>query len=155
MRWQIVGTRIAADDKEGVDTSDARVLRIVNLRVANSPVCEVLHPRLRFTMEFADLPKFDGLGGAGFGAGGCEPSLLPVVTKSALESPPIIGIASHDSEGARRDTIGAAVADIGLHVDSPELGADDSPSGTGFKTTGVFTVLADIGREGPGRLLAR
>src|SRR5437879_489127 len=51
--------------------------------------------------------------------------------------------------GAGRDAIPAAVADVLLHDDGPELGPDQRPGGANLEAGGRGAVLADIGAHEP------
>ena len=78
-----------------------------------------------------------------------EPNFLAVVTECAFERSSIFFVALNHSERACDHAIGAAVADIRLHIDAAKLGSNDRSSGTGFKTSSVFTMFADVGRKAP------
>src|SRR5690606_24113210 len=60
-----------------------------------------------------------------------------------------------DAEGTADDAVAAAVADVGLHVDRVELGADDRAGRTGLETTGALAVLADVGHQQPREVAER
>src|SRR5205823_10802259 len=52
--------------------------------------------------------------------------------------------------GTRRDAVAATVANVLLNVDGVELGANDGVGWADLETTGVRTVLADVGHHRPG-----
>src|SRR5205823_7251828 len=67
----------------------------------------------------------------------------------ALERSAVVLILCNDAKGTRNNAIGAAVADIGLKVNSSKFRADQRSRRTGFKAAGVLAMLADIGGESP------
>jgi hypothetical protein len=109
----------------------------------------------RLLPEFGDLPKLEGFGGADFSAGRLQANFLPVIAEGAFEGAPILRITLDNTEWTRGHAVSTAVAHIGLDEDAAELGSHDRSGGTGFQTTGVFAVLANVGRKNPGRLFHR
>src|SRR5205823_6263006 len=56
-------------------------------------------------------------------------------------------------EGACRDAVAAAVADVVLDHDSAELGAEDRPRRADVEAAGVGAVLAHVGLHQPAEVL--
>ena len=112
-------------------------------------------PLLGFRAELIDLTELDRLGRAGFRTGRFQADFLAVVAERALEGAAVFLIALDDSEGTGGDTVAASVADVRLNVDASEFCANDRAGGTGFKASGIFAVLAHVGRKRPRVLLAR
>src|SRR6478735_5856166 len=70
---------------------------------------------------------------------GLRPLLVPLLTAPAFDDP----------EGARCHAVAAAVADVVLHDDGPELGAEERAGRAHVEAGGVGAVLADVGGHEP------
>ena len=93
--------------------------------------------------------ELDRVGRTGFGAGGLQPTLQAVVAEGALHRRARDRVDLDHAEGAGRDAVAAAVADVGLDDDGVVLGADDGPGGTDLQAAGVDAVLADVAHQQP------
>jgi hypothetical protein len=113
----------------------------------NTPRFERLHPAFRFSGQFIKEAELNGFRRTGFCTGRLESGPLPVGTKGALESPPIIYIALDHSKGTTHNAIRATIANIGLNVNGAKLHAHDRASGARFKTPRNFAMLTNIGRK--------
>jgi hypothetical protein len=80
---------------------------------------------------------------------------LPVVAERALESAACVGHrfwpAINHAERTGNDTVTAAVTNIVLHEDGPDLGAHNRTSGTSFQAAGFFAVFANVGEKNPAK----
>src|SRR5215207_1053969 len=153
MLRQIVGLRLVHEDELGVvapDTSRAADLRRavdVRLRVASS--VKLRNPLFGDPFELLDLAEHDRVGRTRLGASWLHPVALPVVAKGALKDPAIFRDRRDDAVGTGRDTVAAAVADVGLDVDVVELVADDCAGRTRLLAGRLHTMLADVAHERP------
>ena len=110
---------------------------------------------LRHVHELVVGPELDRVGRARLRARGLEAVLHPVVAERALRGAPVDLVAVHDAEGARRDAVPAAVADVGLQDHGVELGPDQRAGRARVEAARVGAVLTDIGRHQPVGLRAR
>src|SRR6476469_8061158 len=93
---------------------------------------ELLDADLGAGLQLTHLPELDRLGRAGFGAGRFEAILLTVIAEGTfLRDPRAVGL--DHAEGASRDTVATAVADVGLDIDRVELRADDRAGRADFE----------------------
>src|SRR2546428_620860 len=67
----------------------------------------------------------------------------------ASPRPPRLGRADRAGDGTRRYAVAAAVADVFLDDDGPELGADHRCGRAGVETPGVRAVPADAAKQRP------
>ena len=112
-----------------MNPADARLLRIVKLRVVITVLAKLLHALRRTHAQIIEPPEDDRFGWTDFRTGRHQPAFLAVVTKCALKSSagawqrfwPTIDHA----KGTGDDAISAAVAHIVLHKDRADLGAHD------------------------------
>jgi hypothetical protein len=154
MGGQIVRFGIAADDEHGVDAADAGVARIVEDGVVHSTCVQRSDPIVRARPQVVDVAEENRSGRTRRRARRLQAHLLPVVTERALERAAIVGPSIDDAERAPDHAVAAAVADVGLHVDVAELGADDRSRWTRFEAAGILAVLTHVGREAPRHLVA-
>ena len=108
-----------------------------------------LDPGLGALAQLVERPELDRLGGAGLGAGRLLALLEAVVAQGALEDPAIVLALVDDAVGAGGDAVAAAVADVGLHDDRTELGAEQCTGRAHVKARGVRAVLAHVRRHQP------
>src|SRR5258708_1871558 len=90
---------------------------------------QVLEPLLRPPLQLTDLAELDGIGWAGLRAGRFQAALQAVVAQRALMSLAIQRADVHHTERAGRHAIAAAVADVLLHHDGVEFGAEQRSGG--------------------------
>src|SRR5947208_728952 len=112
-------------------------------------------PGSRLDAQIDEIPVLDRPGGAVFRAGRRQVRLQAVVAERALPGPAVVAAPIDDAEGTRRDAVAAAVADVRLHVDAPELRADDGPGGTSLQASGARAVFAHVGHHQPGEARER
>src|SRR5579871_4194766 len=105
--------------------------------------------RLSDLAELFQIAELYRVGGARFGARRLQIVFEPVVTESAFPGPAIVLPTVDYAKGAVNHAVAAAVADIGLHIDAIELGADNSACGAAFQAAGARAVFTDIRREQP------
>src|SRR5205807_10315490 len=91
---------------------------------------------------------------AGFGAGGLEPHLHPVVAERALLGRARHRVDADHSERAGGDTVAAAIARVRLDHDRVELGSDDGAGRTHLEAAGPDAMLADVAHHQPSPLAA-
>jgi hypothetical protein len=103
--------------------------------------------------QILESPEDNRFSRTNFRACGRKAALLPVIAEGAFEGassiwqrfrPPI-----DHAERARHHAVAAAVAHIVLHQDRADLCAHDGTGWTGFKATGFFAMLANIGKKNP------
>src|SRR6476646_5565621 len=99
--------------------------------------------------QLVDRTELNRLRGAGLGARGHQAVTLAVEAERALVRMSVERAAGDDAERARRDTVGAAVADVRLDVDVPELVVDDGPGGARLLTGRRHAVLAHVAHHEP------
>ena len=79
------------------------------------------------------LAELDRVGRARFGAGRLEAALQPVIAERAFVRLAVLEAEIDDAERAGRHAIAAAVADVLLHDDGVELGAEERAGRAGFQ----------------------
>src|SRR5262249_22207779 len=121
---------------------------------SHAALLELRHALAADAFQLVELAETDRIGGAGLGAGGLQLVLEPVVAERAFPGAPVVLPAIDDGEGATHHATARAVADIGLHVDAVELGADDRAGGAILQAAGALAVLADVGGHEPGKVAA-
>src|SRR5260221_10882367 len=94
--------------------------------------------------ELLEWSELNRLRRAGLRACRDEACLLPVVAERTLEGATVIRPLVDHAEGTRHDAVPAAVADVGLHVDTAELRANDRACRTRLEATSRIAMLADI-----------
>src|SRR6195952_5529597 len=94
----------------------------------------------------------DGLGGGGPRAGPVPAGSAPVVAQGALPHPAVVLTLVDDAVRTRRNAVAAAVADVLLHHDGAELGADQRAGRAHVEAGGVGAVLADVRGHQPAEL---
>jgi hypothetical protein len=110
-------------------------------------VCGV--PKL---VNFAELDRFGRTRG---GACRLQSFLLPVVAECAFKCPAIGRIALDHAERTGHNAVGASIANIGLNKHSAEFRSYNRACRTGLQTSCILAMLADVGRESPGKILGR
>src|SRR5580658_536794 len=123
--------------------------RVVHLCIGVTAALQFRHTYVSFLAKFVKFPKANRLRGTGFRACRNHPSALPVVTKSAFERATVRMTLINNSERARHHTVAAAVANVGLHEDRTDVGADNRASWAGLKTSRIRTMFADVRKENP------
>src|ERR1019366_7616468 len=78
--------------------------------------------------------------------------LLAVVTERALPGPDVAFETLDDAERTAGDAVAAAIANVGLHIDRIELGANDGSGGTCVQASGARAVLAHVRHHEPGEV---
>jgi hypothetical protein len=119
--------------------------------VVHARLLEGGHAAVRPLQQLVERPELDRVGGARLCAGRLEPVLEPVVAEGALVHAAVaadLPLGDH-AERARRDAVAAAVADVVLDQDGPELGPHDRAGRADVEAAGVRAVLADVGRHQP------
>src|SRR5689334_11614802 len=106
-------------------------------------------------LELLQRSEQDRFGRTRFCACRRQPGLLTVVAERTFEGAAVFFILLDHAERTGNDAIGAAVADVRLHVHAAEFRADDGSSRTSFQASGNLAVLANVARELPRDLLAR
>lgn len=132
----------------------AGVHRVVDDSVINSARVQLLKALICLRMQLFQVAELDRLCGAGVSAGWFESGHLAVSAECALEGASVVLVLLDHSERAADNTVGAAIANVGLNEDCAEFHADDGARGARFQTAGDLAMLADVGREAPGRQLA-
>src|SRR5262249_56754765 len=97
---------------------------------------QLMHTLEGAIAQLVDRAELDRLSRTRLGASRDEAIPLPVVAERTLVRVAVEGAAGDDAEGAGRDAVGAAVADVGLDVDVVELVCgggrrSDTPAGKG------------------------
>src|SRR6266850_552813 len=129
---KIVVFWLPQDHKKRMDSADARLSGVVDFCIGIAASLQFLDTRSGLLPQFIHLTKLNGPSGTRFRTSRHEPSQLAVVAERALESESFLRSSIDHSEGTGDDTIPATVAHIGLHIDRPNLGADDRASGACF-----------------------
>ena len=104
-----------------MDPADARLLRIVKLRVVVTMLVQLLHALSCARPQIIESTKDDRFCGANFGASWNESALLSVIAKRALECAAGVGQRLRSTidhaEWTRDDAVTTAVANIVLNED--------------------------------------
>src|SRR4029453_4330330 len=116
---------------------------------------ERLDAPLRLLHQIVAEAELDGLGRARHGACRPEPIVDPVIAERALRRAPGVVAEAHHPERAGRDAVPAAIADVLVDVDRPELGAVDGARRTRVETPPLRAVLATVRNQEPGHLTVR
>src|SRR5439155_12674385 len=114
---QVVGVRLAENQKERVCSANARFLGIVDLYILIATVAQFLYALLGLFLQLLEFAKVNGLRRAGFGAGRHHPRKLAVVTKRTFEGEPFPLTLINYPERTGNHAVPAAVAHVGLHID--------------------------------------
>src|SRR5216683_5311187 len=114
---QVVGVRLAENQKERVCSADARFLGIVDPCILIATLVQFLYTPLGLFLQLTELAKVNGLGWAGFCTGRNHPRQLAVVAKRTLEGEPFPLALINYPERTGDHTVPAAIADVGLHID--------------------------------------
>src|SRR2546425_2157186 len=146
---QVVGVRLAENQKERVCSANALFLGIVDPHILIAPVAQFLYALLGLFLQLLEFAKVNGLRRAGFCAGRNHPRQLAVVAKRTLEGQPFLLALINDTKRTGDHTVPAAVADVGLHIDRAYLCAHNRARRTGFQTARVSAMFADVGHEDP------
>lgn len=131
----------------------AGVHRIVDHSVINSARVQFLKALICLRMQLFQVAELNRLCGTGVSTGWLESGHLAVSAEGAFEGATVVLILLDHSERATDNAVSAAIANVGLNEDSAELHAHDGASGASFQTAGDLAMLADVGREAPGRQL--
>src|SRR6266566_9662721 len=102
---QVVGVRLAENQKERVCSANARFLGIVDPHI------------LVALLQLLELAKVNGLRRAGFCASRNHPRKLAVVAERTLEGEPFLWALINDTKRTGDHTVPAAVANVGLHIE--------------------------------------
>ena len=160
---QAVDLRLVEQQEERAEAADT-VVRV--LAVEARPVPALLLERreagLRALAQLVELAELDRVGGARLRTRGLVTALQAVVTERALPDAAVFLPAEHrqrerrvvgaarqvapvdDAERARRHAVAAAVADVLLHDDRPELGAEERTGRARVEAARMRAVLADV-----------
>src|SRR6185437_591098 len=93
--------------------------------------------------------ELDRVRRAGLRAGRLQPVVQPVVTHRALPRPAVALAPLDHAVRARRNAVAATVADVLLHYDCRELGAEQRPRRADVETARVRAVLANVRAHQP------
>src|SRR5437016_4798418 len=148
---QVVGVRLAENQKERVCSANARFLGIVDPHILVAPVAQFLYALLGLFLQLIEFAKVNGLRRAGFCASRNHPRKLAVVAERTLEGEPFLWALINDTKRTGDHTVPAAVANVGLHIDRAYLGAHNRTGRTGFQTARVSAMFADVGHEDPAK----
>src|SRR5205823_11392887 len=144
-RGKIVGSRIAANDKECVRSFHAGVKRIVDGGIVHAAPMQLFYSRLRLAPEIFNFSELDGFRRASFRARRLQSDFLTVVAEGAFEGATILLIALHNPKWTRSDAVATTVADIRLDENSAEFRPHNRAGGASLEASGLLAVLADIG----------
>src|SRR5688572_7460265 len=136
--------------EERVEAAERTVLvGAVEVSVRYALLLELFDARLRLGLQLVAEAELDRLGGTRFRARRSQPVVQPIVAERALGGGAGVVVEADDAEGARRDAVAAAVADVLVDVDRAVLGPIDRTGGTGLEAAGLCAVLAHVGHHVP------
>src|SRR5262249_9027465 len=101
-----------------------------------------------------DLTELDRLGRTGLRARGLHVVADPVVAQRALPGPAVVLALLDHAVGARRNAVATAVADVRLHHDGAELGAEQRARRADVQAGRVGAVLAHVAGHQPADVTA-
>src|ERR1017187_124106 len=153
---QPVDLRLIEQEEERPGATDAVIgIGAVELRLGDARGVERIDSVLRAHTQLIQIAVLDRLRRACLRAGRGHAVSETVVAQGALLCDADIACARRalaavdDTERARRDAVPAAIANVVLHHNCPELGAHERPGGTHVEAGSVGAVLADIRRHQP------
>src|SRR5690348_281828 len=106
-------------------------------------------PLPRFGIELVELTELDRIGRTRLRTRGLEAAFHAVVAQRALVGLAVFEAEIDDAERTRGNAVTAAVADVVLHDDGIELGAENRARRTRFETRRVAAMLADVAHHEP------
>src|SRR5438105_6978850 len=134
--------------------SDARVARIPQHRIGDAARAELSDARVGPRAHLIEIAEEDRLGRTRLRARRHQAVLLTVVAERAFERAAVNRIFVDDAERAGNNAVAAPVADVGLDVHAPKLCPHDRSGRACLEATGDLALLADVGREFPGNMIA-
>src|SRR6185437_1569765 len=153
VRRQAVDLGLVEQQEHRAGAADAVVgVLAVEAGLRDAPLVELFDPVRRALAQLVEFAELDGLSRAGLGAGRLHPVVKSVVAQRALVRRAIEGAPVDDAVWAAGDAVAAAVADVLLHDDGAELGAEQRAGGTDIQAAGVRTVLAHVRRHQPSEI---
>src|ERR1043166_2637545 len=145
--------RFTQDEEERVSAAHRSVNGIVKLRVGVTVFSQLVHTLRRTRAQVIKPPEHDRFSRTNFRTCGRKTAFLAIVAEGAFECAAGVGqrlrTPVNHAKWTRDDAISATVANIVLHKHRGDFGANDRSCGTGFKTTRLLAVLANIGEKDP------
>ena len=146
---------LAENQEKRVSAAHRRFGGIIKLRVGVTVFSQLVHTLRRACAQIIEPPEHDRFSRTNFCARRCEAALLSVVAEGAFECAAGVGqrlwAPVNHAKRTRDDAIPTAVANVILHKDRTDFGANNCAGGTSFETTRFLAMLANIRKKNPAK----